>query len=352
MLSIDNRSIGHFWQLDEISEVRPFGTGHINDTYLVTSEQRQFILQRVNKKVFNIPKLVSNYELLCRSVTKYEKQEGLKITPVIFKSRNGAHHYIDDENFAWRLAEYIPGARSYDISPTPEVSYEAAKAIGSYQLFLNTLDPDQPCETIRSFHNLAGRITDFEKTIERGYPSRLKSSSEEIAYLKSLAFIQTESAETLKALNARVIHNDTKLNNVLFTEKGQLVIDLDTVMKGYVMYDFGDMVRSYTSPVAEDEKNSSRVVLRMDHFEALTQGYLEMLRNELSADEKGSLYTGICYIIYEQAIRFLTDYLNGDLYYKTDYPEHNLVRTRTQINLLNEVINRRAEMEKIIKKYS
>lgn len=352
MVAINNISIDNFWALDKIKTIRPFGGGHINDTYLVETLSRQFILQRVNKKVFNTPKLVSNYELLVGEINSYQQAHGIKITPEIFKTNKGVHHQFDSENFAWRLVEFIPDAMSYDISPNPEISYEAAKAIGKYQLFLNTIDPDQPCDTISRFHDLPSRIKIFNETLRTCDKSLLAKAEEEINQVRALASIEEEAVDIMQHLTPRVNHNDTKLNNILFKDGNCLVIDLDTVMKGYVMFDYGDMVRSFTSPVLEDDQDIRKTKLRIDHFEALTKGYLEVLKEELTDIEKDSLIIGALYIIYEQVIRFLNDYLRDNIYYKTSYPEHNLVRTRTQLKLLKNIVEERSRLEKIIHLYT
>lgn len=282
----------------------------------------------------------------------YQERCGIKITPDIYKTKNGVHHFIDPEDSAWRLVEFIPEAMSYDISPDPEISYEAAKAIGNYQLFLNTIDPDQPCDTIRGFHDLPARIKTFNETLVSCNNKLAGKAEEEIRQLNSYAFIEEEAVEILKELTPRVNHNDSKLNNILFKDGHCLVIDLDTVMKGYVMFDYGDMVRSFTSPVSEDEKDIGKTDFRIDHFEALTRGYLEVLKEELTVIEKKSLIIGALYIIYEQVIRFLQDYLRGNVYYKTAYPDHNLIRTRTQLKLLKSIVSRKQELVDIINNYA
>ncbi|MEJ2593984.1 MAG: aminoglycoside phosphotransferase family protein [bacterium] len=333
-----------------MSECVPFGSGHINDTFLVTTNKGRYILQRVNKKVFRIPKLVSNYELLAREIQKYQQQAQRKITPDIYTTKNGVYHYLDDEYYAWRLVEYLSGATTYDISPEPAISYQASKAIGSYQLFLNTLDPADPCDTIKGFHDLPGRLQAFLKTSETCNKNLLNSAQNEISTVNRLAYLEKEVSGALSGLIMRVTHNDTKLNNILFQGEQSYVIDLDTVMRGYIMHDYGDMVRTFTSPAAEDEKELGKTFFRQEHFEALTRGYLENLRHELSDHEKETMLLGVYSIIYEQAIRFLTDFLKGNVYYKVAYPTHNLVRTRTQLKLLEEILEQRSFLEMIIRK--
>ena len=348
MININNKSIANYWGLDEVSSIIPFGTGHINDTYKVETEVQEYILQRVNKDVFLTKELMANFEVLAKSATKYHKENGTKITPEIFKTLTGRYHYIDKEGAAWRLVEFIPDADSYDISPDPSISYQAAKAVGRYQLFLNTVRPDLIQDTIPNFHNLEERLQTFLNTCETCDEQLFKNAQKEIEKSKKFAFISDNSRQRLKNLPLRVTHNDTKLNNIICDGSNWLVIDLDTVMKGYVMFDFGDMVRTFTSPADEDEQDLSKVVFRTEHFEALAGGYLDALKHDLNPQEKESLLPGALYIIYEQTLRFLTDYLNGSIYYKTNYPEHNLVRARTQLKLLNSLLVREKELARLI----
>ena len=311
-----------------------------------------FILQRVNNKVFRTSELVNNYEVLVNSVLEYEQKTIQKITPRIYKTKSGKYHYVDEDDCAWRLVELIPDAESYDICPEPVVAYKAAKAIGEYQLFLNTIDPSLFQDTIVGFHNLPKRFKAFEDAVHNAEKHLLESSKKEIKESLELAYIVSETTKVLDGLPVRINHNDTKLNNVLFKDDEVLVIDLDTVMHGNAMFDFGDMVRTFTSPAVEDEKDIAKTDFRIEHFEALARGYLEPLKDELTEAEKKSLLSGAFYIIYEQVLRFLTDYLRGNVYYKVAYPDHNLVRTRTQLKLLELIIQNQSELNRMIALYS
>jgi len=332
---------------------KPFGNGHINDTYLVTSPQGSFILQRVNPKVFDTPVLVKNLSRLFLALQAYEKSTGRKLTPALLKNNDGDFHTLDTEGAAWRLMEYFPGCRSYALSPDTDISYRAARAVGHFQLFLNTLPPDEFGETIPSFHNTPGRLEMFLQTLASTPPALKKQAQEEIAFCLDNQSIAREMKTLLNSggLPVRVTHNDAKLENVLFTADGNaLIIDLDTIMPGTVLFDYGDLVRSFTSPAKEDEPDISKVKFRIPHFEALTKGYLEPLKNTLTAVEKRSLLLGAKAIIYEQTLRFLNDFLLGNVYYKTAYPEHNLIRTRTQIKLLNDILNHENQLLTLMEK--
>jgi hypothetical protein len=217
---------------------------------------------------------------------------------------------------------------------------------------LNTLDPKLFKDTIVGFHNLPSRIKAFQDALKNAENELLKSAKEEVDKSLEMEFIVEETSSALTGLPVRLNHNDTKLNNVLFSGEEVLVIDLDTAMPGCVMFDFGDMVRTFTSPALEDEQDISKVKFRIEYFEALTKGYLEPLGTNLTRNEKESLFLGALYIIYEQALRFLTDYLKGNIYYKVNYEEHNLVRTRTQLKLLSDILKQREQLQKIIKENS
>ncbi len=295
---------------------------------------------------------MNNYELLVNSVSEYAQKTAKKITPQIYKTKSGKYHYVDTEDCAWRLVELISDAESYDICPEPLIAYKAAKAIGEYQLFLNTIDPLLFQDTIVGFHNLPKRFRAFQDAVQNTKKHLLESSEKEVNETLGLAFIVDEVTNVLDGLPVRINHNDTKLNNVLFKDDEVLVIDLDTVMSGNVMFDFGDMVRTFTSPALEDEKDISKTEFRIEYFEALTRGYLDPLKNNLSDVEKESLFQGALYIIYEQVLRFLTDYLNGNVYYKVAYAGHNLVRTRTQLKLLNLILKNQSECRRLISLYS
>jgi Ser/Thr protein kinase RdoA (MazF antagonist) len=330
---------------------QPFGQGHINDTYLVEASGVEYILQRVNGKVFNTPVLTSNLNFLFDALSEYENKNGKKLTPAILKNDEGNFHTIDNEGYAWRLMEFFPGCNSYAISPSTEISYKAAKAVGEFQLFLNQLHVNDFDDTIKDFHNTPGRLETFLNTVKKASPSLVEQAATEIQFVKQNHFIacRIEELSDDGTLPRRITHNDTKLDNILFTQNsGVIIIDLDTVMPGYIMYDYGDMVRTFTSPAKEDEQDINKTVLRIEHFKALTKGYLEPLKNHLTATEKESLLLGAKAIIYEQIIRFLNDFLLGNIYYKTAYPTHNLIRTRTQIRLLEDILSREKELQQII----
>jgi len=346
-----NEILSRYGVLKDCQPPQPFGNGHINNTYLVTSPKGEFILQRVNKNVFDTTILIKNLSFLYDALYDYEKKTGKKLTPAVYTNNSGDFHTLDEEGAAWRLMEFFSGCRSYAISPDENISYYAAKAMGEFQLFLNTLPVEKFGETIKGFHNTPGRLKTFLKTVEKAPVSLKNEAAEETDFVLAHQNIADELKQVLSSgkLPLHVTHNDTKLDNILFTADDQvLIIDLDTIMPGYLMYDYGDMVRTFTSPAKEDEQDNSKPRLRTEHFAALTKGYLGSLKRVLSQEEKFSLLLGAKAIIYEQALRFLNDYLLGNVYYKTSYPEHNLFRTRTQIRLLEDILKQENALLKLI----
>jgi len=331
-----------------LKSCKPFGNGHINDTYLVDTDRGSYVLQRVNKNVFRIKELVDNYEVMFNALNDFQKRTGKKVTPALFRETSGKFHFVDDEGFAWRLAELVPRSVSHETAKDTGISYGAAKAMGEFQLFLNTLPLEKISETIVKFHDLPRRYHDFKMVLNTGEAGLRQKAKAEIDKAGEFSFIVEKFNETVGKLPERITHNDTKINNILFAENQMLVIDLDTVMPGLIMNDYGDMVRTFTSAAAEDEKDLDKINFRPEHFEVLTKGYLEPLKEQLTPEEKNTLLTGAESIIYEQALRFLTDYLNGSIYYKTAYPEHNLVRTRPQIKLLEYIVKYETELNRII----
>jgi Ser/Thr protein kinase RdoA (MazF antagonist) len=263
----------------------------------------------------------------------------VSLTPKILKTHQGEYHFIDDNGAAWRKAEFLPGSTSHDITTDTLISYAVAEAYGKFQLFLNTLDVESFKDTIPQFHHPENRMKQFEQARKNTTADLLQKAAPEIEQVEKYRSVGVEITQLLNSgkLPRRLSHYDTKLNNVIFHDGRPYVIDLDTVMQGTVLFDFGDMVRTFTSPAAEDEPDIDKTIFRMEHFEALTKAYLGVLKDDLSTIERENLLLGARAIIYEQALRFLSDYLNGNIYYKVSWPDHNLIRCRTQLKLLEEL---------------
>ena len=334
---IAEQVLKQYHETQEVIGYKPFGGGHINDTFLVTTKKEQYILQRVNKNVFLTDALVHNYNVLFDYLHRFQQKDKVKLTPVILTNSSGNYHMVDKEGFAWRLAEFIPGTKSYQISPEPDISFKAARAMGKFQQFLNTLPAEEFDFTIINYHNPESRLKAFKDALSKAPENLREKAKTEIDFSLRHQHIVNEYNAVVNKLPQRVTHNDTKLDNMLFYGDDVLVIDLDTVMPSSVLFDYGDMVRTFTSPAAEDEKDETKISFRIEHFEALTRGYLEGLKGSLKPVEKENLLLGARAIIYEQTLRFLTDYLLGNPYYKVKYAEHNLVRTKTQVALLSVI---------------
>ena len=334
----------------EVRTVKPYGSGHINDTFLVQTRREVYILQRINQNIFSTPALVHNFSILNKAVENYQRENNIRLTPRIYTSGSGEYHFIDQNGAAWRKVEFLSGSQSCDISGDTNISFAAAQAYGHFQLFLNTLDAESFRDTIPQFHHPGKRIQQFEEARGNAAAELLAKAAPELAEAEKFKVAGMEIVGLMNSgrFPMRLSHNDAKLNNVIFHAGQAYVIDLDTVMPGSVLFDFGDMVRSFTSPAAEDEPELEKTVFRMAHFEALAKGYLGMLKKELSEVEKQNLLPDAKAVIYEQALRFLSDFLNGNTYYKVAYPDHNLVRCRTQFKLLAEIEENESRAAKII----
>lgn len=334
----------------------PFGNGHINDTFIVVfvknGEHQKYILQKINKGVFTKPQQVfHNIEL----VLNHLKEKGVEVLKTYYSE--GKPYVIDPENNYWRLYNFISNSRSVDVIEHKSQAFEAAKSYAEFQNYLLDVNPEEFFETIPDFHNLEHRFNQFEKALFEDISSRADSVKTEIDFVKARASFSTRVKALLstKEIPLRITHNDTKLNNVLLDEKtgkGLCVIDLDTVMPGSVLFDFGDMIRTFTSPVAEDEKDTQKVILRVEIFEEICRGYLSVIANKLTKSEKDNLVLGAKYMILMIGLRFLTDYLQGDSYYKITYSDHNLVRARNQFALLFDLENKEEELTWLLKKYA
>jgi hypothetical protein len=361
------KNICHQFQiLGDYVKSKPYGTGHINDTYVVKYNQagtgNRYILQRINERVFAEPlKLMENIERVTKhQLFKLHQQGGLnpsrsclQLLPTI----DGKPYFLDKEGKHWRMYLFIENAETFDIIETEEQAFAAASAFANFQKSLVDLPGERLHETIFDFHNTVKRYSDLEKAIGWDTYNRVESCKNEIDFAKKRSNIASVLIDLLKkgTLPERITHNDTKLNNVMIdndTQDGICVIDLDTVMPGTVLYDFGDLVRSSTSPVAEDEKDASKVFLQLNMFKALVKGYLSEANEFLNKTERDNLVFSGKLIAYEIGLRFLTDYLNGDVYFKTGYDEHNLIRCRTQFKLVESIEENEERMSRIVEKYS
>ncbi len=361
------KKICHQFQiLGDYVNSKPYGTGHINDTYVVDYNQagtnNRYILQRINENIFAEPlKLMENVERVTKHQMLKLREQGeinpsrlcLQLLPTI----DGKSYFFDQDEKCWRMYLFIEKAETFDVIETEEQAFAAAVAFANFQKSLVDLPGDRLFETIPEFHNTVKRYNDLEKAIEQDSNNRVGTCTNEIDFAKKRSEMASVLINFLKdgSLPERITHNDTKLNNVMIdneTQNGICVIDLDTVMPGTVLYDFGDLVRSSTSPAAEDEKDTSKVYMQLNMFKALVKGYLSEANEFLNKTERDNLVFSGKLIAYEIGLRFLTDYLNGDVYFKTKYNDHNLVRCRTQFKLVESIEENEEKMDRIVEKYS
>lgn len=338
-----------------------YGSGHINDTFAVRYDAGgsavRYIHQRINERVFrDVPALMENIGRVTRHVRARLDADGVRdprAALTLLPARDGRTFHRDSEGRYWRTYVFIEGARTYDVIERTQQAYEAARAFGRFQALLADLPPPRLHETIPDFHNTPKRYAVFDAALRADSCGRAAQCRREI----DLALGWRADAGRLVGmlergeLRERVTHNDTKLNNVMLddvTQEGICVIDLDTVMPGLSLYDFGDMVRTATNAAAEDERDVSRVRCRPDMFEALVRGYLATARGFLSQAEIGELAFAGRLLTIECGVRFLTDHLQGDTYFKIKREGHNLDRCRTQFALVADMIRRGNELESIV----
>ena len=343
--------VPHFSVSGSVVSCKEFGAGHINSTYqLKTDDGHVYILQRINRYVFQDPKAVMEN---VGAVTEYLRQrvEDPKETLHFVHSDMGTYYYVDNDGEFWRCYEFADGI-CLEAPETDRDLYESAIAFGRFQELLKNFPAETLHETIPLFHNTINRYRLFNEALKADRAGRAASVAQDIAFVKDR---EEEAGVICRLLESgelplRVTHNDTKLNNVLLdpvTRKAMCVLDLDTVMPGSSLYDFGDSIRFGAATAAEDEKDLSKMEMSLERFRVYTDGYLTACRS-LTAKEVELLPLGAKIITLELAVRFLTDYLDGDLYFKTDYEDHNLVRARTQMKLVADMEKKWDEMQKIV----
>ncbi len=346
MQKLASKIFNSFFPDKDVVNIVRYGNGHINDTYLINSRSEKYILQRINVNVFITENLVSNFEYLIGEIEKNSLQGNF--FPMPYRSEKGEIHIIDESGHAWRVFSFLENAKSLSISPNTDISTLAGAAMGQFQSFLNQLDAKCFKDTILNFHNPQNRFRDYKYALQKSSNKLRIQAQEEINLASEYSFIVDEITSLIIKNNipVRITHNDPKLENVLFGDdiNSSYVIDLDTIMKGSIGFDFGDMVRSICSLSAEDEVDLSKVIFSLEHFSALCNGYFCELKSSITDDEKKSIYPSIMSIVYVQGIRFLTDFLAGNIYYKTDYENHNLIRCKTQFKLLKEIISSKKEI--------
>ena len=360
MVKIEN-IVAAFEVEGKVVDYVPFGNGHINDTKLVTMDNGvQFVLQRINKNVFKRPDLLmENYVGVTKFIrNKIENMGGDPLREVLnaIPTKEGLPYTIDEEGQYWRLLVYVTESMSYDKVERPEQFYDSAVSFGDFQYMLRDYPAETLHETIVNFHNPPDRFRQLTEAIENDVKGRLVEVAAEVEFAKAREeFAWTlENAHKEGKLPLRVTHNDTKLNNILFdtnTGKALCVVDLDTIMPGYSVNDFGDSIRFGATTALEDETDLTKVNFDISLYELYVKGFIEGAKGGLTEGELEMLPIGAIMMTFECGMRFLADYLNGDTYFRIHRPSHNLDRCRNQFKLVRDMEAHLDEMKAIVKKY-
>jgi Ser/Thr protein kinase RdoA (MazF antagonist) len=333
-----NQVLSHYRCSIDNSTVSPLGNGLINSTYLVRNINANFVLQRINKNVFKQPEqVVDNAELINNHLLNKQQQNLYSLTPIWQVSTiEESAMVIDSHGEYWRAIQYIPNCFTVEEVATPEQAKQVATSFAQFTSALSDFSAISLAETIPEFHNLSTRIAHLRAVIQANPKNRLSNCQELVDYCLSQQKFIDKVEQLIQQLPIQVTHNDTKINNLLFCAKSNqplAVIDLDTCMPGYLMHDFGDMVRTCCSNLPEDGIDLVNMKVRFDIYAALAEGYTTAFGDKMSELEQQSLVIGAQLLPFMIGVRFLTDYLDGDNYFHTDHKEHNLDRAKNQLNL-------------------
>jgi Ser/Thr protein kinase RdoA (MazF antagonist) len=354
-------AIAQNFQLEgEIKEVTNLGEGFINDTFIIKTGDGSpnYILQRKNKRIFSpIPAMMDNIQKVCLHIKKKVEKAGgdpMREAMTIIPANDGKLYFLDNDEEYWAVCLFIDDTIAYNAAETPELATAGGKGIGKFQSLV--ADLKEPLVNILpGFHDIRYRFKQWDAVLAKDPVGRKAEVSEEISWIESRRDEMLDFYQLVEngSIPTRISHNDTKINNILFDKQGEVlcVIDLDTVLSSTVLNDFGDAIRFYTNTGLEDDLNLDNVSMDMAIFEAFTKGYLEEAKSFLTEKELEYLAFSAKYITYEQVLRFLMDYIDGDNYYKTKSAEHNLVRTRAQYKLLTSIEAQFDEMNRIVQKY-
>lgn len=357
--------VKHFKFKGQFIEGNSYGEGHINDTYLVVFQdgdnKNYYILQRLNSNIFkNIAQLMNNVKLVTDFFRKKVIEAGgnpARECMKIIDTVDDKTYFDDDKGNYWRAYDFIQDTISYQVVDSEDVFRDTGRAFGVFIANLDEFDATQLYEVIPNFHNTVERFKTFENTLNADTVNRATSAKEEIDFVlarKNYCHVIVDGLNNGE-IPLRVTHNDTKANNVLVdakTKKAICIIDLDTIMPGSLLYDFGDAIRSGCNTGLEDEKDLSKVAFNERLYEVFCEGFLEGIGDKITEKEIELLPLGAIMMTYECGIRFLTDYLDGDHYFKTHYAEHNLVRARTQFKLVGEMEKIYDKLKSIAKSYA
>ncbi|MGQ1889225.1 phosphotransferase enzyme family protein [Thermophagus sp. OGC60D27] len=353
--------VSQFLIRGNVEFIKPFGTGLINTTYKVNTIENSapnYLLQTINHQVFpNIEQLTRNIRRVTSHIRQKLEEQNVKdidrrvLTPIETKDQKG--FFQDEKGNYWRMFLFIEESHSYDHLASPQQAEAGGRAFGQFQKWVSDLPGEPLFPVIPGFHDTEMRINNFMSRVEKDPIGRLKEVKEEVDFLlqRSETYKKIVRMGRQGEIPQRIVHQDTKFNNVLLDKNDEVlcVVDLDTVMPGYVCYDIGDAIRNGANTGKEDDPNTENVAIDLALYEGFIKGFLMETKNILTPAEKETLAFGAKLLTYEQATRFLDDYLNGDQYYKINYPEHNLTRTRAQIKLLSSMEHNWEKMQKIVK---
>lgn len=338
-----------------VASIKPLGQGFINNTYFITLEgesQPSYILQTKNHHVFpDVPAMMDNIDRVTRHI-KSKVKDPLRETLTVVPAKDGRLYYKDEEGNYWAVCLFIRDTMSPDRADTPELAYQGGLGLGTFhQLVADFKEP--LAEVIKGFHNMRWRFQQWDEALAADKAGRVKDLAEEISWIESRRAQMMDFWTKVEdgTIPRRVSHNDTKISNFLFEKKdGSLLcaIDLDTMMSSTLLNDTGDALRAYTNTGAEDDTDLDRVSMSMEMFTQYMKGYISKMKDSLSDSEKEYLAFSGCFITFEQVLRFLMDYIDGDLYYKTAYEGHNLVRTRAQYKLLTSMEAQLPQMKRVV----
>jgi len=320
--------------------LNPFGNGLINQTWMLECRAEKFILQKINDTIFTSPNMIAENLHNLNVFFKANFPGYLFVNPVV-TLQNEEMGFLPGEGY-FRMFNFVKGSVTFDTVDNAAIAFEGARQFGKFTKLLAGFDTKKLHITLPDFHNLTLRYKQFELALKNGNEDRIEACKSAILFIKEQKSIVDifNSIQTNINFKKRVTHHDTKISNVLFDKngKGLCVIDLDTVMPGYFISDAGDMMRTYLSPVSEEEKDFSKIQIREEYFQAIVEGYLSEMKEELSNEEKNYFVYAGKFMIYMQAIRFLTDHINNDIYYGAKYEGHNLIRCNNQLELLKQLL--------------
>ena len=342
-----------------VKKYKKLSNGNINISYGVTMETQgkevDYIFQRVNLFVFKNPKRVmENIEAVtCHMANKLEELGKSRDSVMRFAHRSNGKNYLIEEGAFWRISEFVPNSETFNSCDNLDILKSAGKALGVFQSLLADFDSSNLYETIPNFHNTRSRIAVLMRHVNEDPCGRVCEVEDELAKIKKFKTCACRLNELVDSqeMPLRVTHNDTKINNILFdkdTGEAKTVIDLDTVMPGLVVHDFGDAIRFVANTASEDESDLSLVSIDLNRFRAFAEGFLEEVGSSLTTIEIKSMVLGVFTMAVELAIRFLDDFISGDQYFKTLYREHNLVRARCQLKLAEDILGHFDDMNKIV----